>query len=294
MMKRVVVLLLTIGLVFPFSAFSAVIGEFAVVTGDVTVQRAGKVIKPQVKDKVETLDFVQTGKNSNARVVLSDDTAMALGPNSRLEMKQFTVQGGKTTGLFYVPVGLIQTNVAKALGPGSKFEIQTPTAIVGVMGTAWLTLVELAAQSAAKSSFYALEQSVFVLNPAFPTQVATVAAGNFSVVVAGAAPTAAAAFGPAVVTGLTATLGSAAIPGVGAPGTAGAGAGAAGVAAAGAGAGAGAAGAGATAGAAAAAGISAGTIATIAAVSAAAIAGVIAASTSGGSSTTLHATTVHH
>lgn len=268
MIKRVVVLLLTIGLVFPFPIFSEVIGEFAVVTGDVTVQRAGEVIKPQVKDKVETLDFVQTGKDSTARIVLSDDTAMALGSNSRLEMKQFTVQGGKTTGLFSVPVGLIQTNVAKALGPGSKFEIQTPTAIVGVMGTAWMTLVELAFQSAAKSSFYALEQSVFVLNPAFPTQVATVAAGNFSVVVAGAAPTAAAAFASAVVTGLTAQLGAAAIPGL------------AGVAGAGV--------AGAAAGTAATAGLTAGTVALGATAAAAAIAAVVNASSGSAKTTTQH------
>ena len=269
MIKHVVVLLLTIGLVFPFPVFSEVIGEFAVITGDVTVKRAGEIIKPQVKDKVETLDFVQTGKDSNARIVLSDDSTMALGPNSSLEMKQFTVQDGQTTGLFFVPEGLIHTNVAKALGPGSKFEIQTPTAIVGVKGTAWLTLVELAAQSAAKSSFYALEQSVFVLNPAFPTQVATIAAGNFSVVVAGAAPTAVGAFSASVVSSLTATLGSAAIPGL------------AGVAGAGV--------AGAAAGTAATAGLTAGTVALGAALAAAAIVAVVNAS-SGTETTTTH----HH
>jgi len=285
MIKRIVILLLTIGLVFPFPIFSAVIGEFAVVTGDVTVKRAGKVMTPKAKDKVETLDFIQTGKNSNARVVLSDETAMALGPNSRLEMKQFAVQGGKTTGLFSVPEGLVQTKVAKALGPGSRFEIQTPTAIAGVRGTAWLTLVELAAQSAAKSSFYALEQSVFVLNPAFPTQVATLAAGNFSVVVAGAAPTAAAAFSATVVSGLTATLGSAAIPGV--AGAAGAAAvGTAGTTAAG------------TAGTAAAtatvAGIGVGTIAAVAVVAAVVVAAVVASNSKTDTTTTHSTTSSHH
>jgi len=225
MVKRVVIILLTIGLVFPFPLFSAMIGEFAVVNGDVTVKRAGKIIKPKVKDKVETLDFIQTGKNSNARVILSDATAMALGPNSRLEMKQFTVQGGKTTGLFSVPAGLVQTNVVKALGSGSRFEIQTPTSIAGVRGTAWITLVEAFAQAGVvgtKSTFYGLSQSIFVLNPALPAQIVTVAAGNFTVVAVGVAPTVAAAFAPATVAGLTAQLGAAAIPGVGATGAAGA------------------------------------------------------------------------
>jgi len=328
MIKRVVIILLTVGLIFPFPIFSAMIGEFAVVNGNVTVKRAGKIITPKVKDKVETLDFIQTGKNSNARVVLTDATAMALGPNSRLEMKQFTVQGGKTTGLFSVPVGLVQTNVAKALGPGSKFEIQTPTAIAGVRGTAWITLVQAVAQAGAagsQSTFYALSQSIFVLNPALPAQVATIAAGNFTVVAAGVAPTVAAAFAPAVVTGLTTQLGAAAIPGVSAAGATGAAgtsaattttgtaatgtatgstAGAAGAAtgstaaatgtAAGAGTAtgtaAGAAGAGTAAGAATVAGVGVGTVA-IGAVAAAVIVGAVVASSSKNESTTTHSST---
>jgi len=315
--KRIVVLLLIVGLVSPFPLFSAMIGEFAVVNGDVTVKRAGKTIKPKVKDKVETLDFIRTGKNSNARVVLSDATAMALGPNSRLEMRQFTVQGGKTTGLFSVPAGLVQTNVAKALGPGSKFEIQTPTAIAGVRGTAWITLVEAFAQAGVvgtKSTFYGLSQSIFVLNPALPAQIATVAAGNFTVVAAGIAPTVAAAFAPATVAGLTAQLGAAAIPGVGA-GAAGAagttaatgsttatGATATGTAAGSTGAAtgtataagtAGAAGAGTAAGTATVAGVGAGTVAGVT-VAAAAVVAAVATSTSKNDTPASHTTTNHH
>lgn len=282
MIKRLVILALVVGLVFPFPVFSAVVGEFAVVTGDVTVTRAGKAITPKVKDSVQTSDLISTGKNSNARIALTDESSMAVGPNTKLEVKQFAVQGGKTTGLFSVPTGLVQTKVAKALGPGSRFEIQTPTAIAGVRGTAWLTLVELAAQSAAKSSFYALEQSVFVLNPAFPTQVATLAAGNFSVVVAGAAPTAAAASSAAVVSGLTAQLGAAAIPGV---------AGAAGAAAAGT---TGAAGAGTAAGTATIAGIGVGTIAAVAVVAAVVVAAVVSSNSKSDTTTTHSSTTSHH
>ena len=224
--------------------------------------RAGKVIKPQAKDKVETLDLIQTGKNSNARVVLTDASAMALGPNTKLEMKQFNIQGKKTTGLFYVPMGLVQTNVAKALGPGSKFEMQTPTAIAGVRGTAWLTLVEAMVQAGVvgtKSTFYGLAQAISVFN------------------------TAATAFAPATVAGLTSTLGASAIPGVAAGAAAGT---------------VGAAGAGAAAGSATIAGVGAGTIAA-GVVAAAAVVAAVAASTSKTDSTpatttTHHGTTAHH
>ncbi len=290
MIKKLAVFFLVVSLVLPLPLFAAVIGEFAVVTGDVTVTRAGKTLKPKVKDKVETLDLIQTGKNSNARVVLTDATAMALGPNTKLEMKQFDIQGKKTTGLFSVPTGLVQTNVVKALGPGSKFEIQTPTAIAGVRGTAWLTVVEAFAQAGVvgtKSTFYGLSQSIFVLNPALPAQIATVAAGNFTVVAAGVAPTAVAAFAPATVAGLTAQLGAAAIPGVaGAAGAVGgAAAGTTGAAT----------GAGTAAGTATVAGVGTGTIAA-GAVAAAAVVAAVAASTSKSDTnpTTSHHTTAHH
>jgi len=286
MIRKLIVLSLIVSLVLPIPLFAAVIGEFAVVTGDVTVTRAGKVIKPQAKDKVETLDLIQTGKNSNARVVLTDASAMALGPNTKLEMKQFNIQGKKTTGLFYVPMGLVQTNVAKALGPGSKFEMQTPTAIAGVRGTAWLTLVEAMVQAGVvgtKSTFYGLAQAISVFNTALPAQVVTVSAGNFTVVAAGVAPTAATAFAPATVAGLTSTLGASAIPGVAAGAAAGT---------------VGAAGAGAAAGSATIAGVGAGTIAA-GVVAAAAVVAAVAASTSKTDSTpatttTHHGTTAHH
>ncbi len=289
MIRRFVVFFLVVSLVLPLPLLAAVIGEFAVVTGDVTVTRAGKVIKPKVKDKVETRDLIQTGKNSNARVVLTDATAMALGPNTKLEMKQFDIQGKKTTGLFSLPTGLVQTNVAKALGPGSKFEIQTPTAIAGVRGTAWLTVVEAMVQAGVvgtKSTFYGLTQSIFVFNPALPAQIATVAAGNFTVVAAGVAPTAVAAFAPATVAGLTAQLGAAAIPGVaGAAGAVGgAAAGTTGAAT----------GAGTSAGTATVAGVGTGTIAA-GAVAAAAVVAAVAASTSKSDTTPSHeSSTSHH
>jgi hypothetical protein len=285
MIKRLVILAIVAGLVFPFPVFSAVVGEFAVVTGDVTVTRAGKATRPKIRDSVQTIDLISTGRNSNARIALTDESNMAIGPNTRLEVKQFVAQGGRTTGLFYVPTGLVQTKIAKALGPGSRFEIQTPTAIAGVRGTAWLTLVEPAAQGSATSSFYTLEQSIAVSNPALTAPGVAVPAGNFSVVAAGVAPTTAAAFDAAVVAGLTSQLGAAAIPGV-AAGAAGAGtAGAAGAGTAGA------AGAGTSAGAATVAGVGVGTIA-IAAVAAAIIVAAIVASSSKSDDTP--AATAHH
>lgn len=203
--------------------------------------------------------------------MLTDDSLLSVGQNSNLEMTEYLLDKDKRSGVVFLKVGTLHTNVEKFLNPNSKFEVHTPTAVAGARGTAWLTLVELAVQSAAKSSFYALNQSIFVLSPAFPTQIATVAAGNFSVVAAGALPTAAAAFSPAVIQGVMGQLG------VSMP----AGAGGAGAGAAGAGSGTGVAG-----------GIGAGTVAAVAGGAAAIGAGIAAATSSSSSSTT--PTTHHH
>lgn len=287
MFKRFLVFVLVAGLVFPYSAFSAVIGEFAVVTGDVTVTREGQTLKPKVKDNIQTGDFIATGKNSNARIVLTDATAMAIGPNSKMEMKQFTVQDGKTTGLFSLHAGLVQTNIGKALNPGSKFEIHTPNAIVGAKGTAWLTLVELAVQSVPQSSFYSLSQSIIVASTAFPAQAATVVAGNFTVVAGAHFPTAVGAFLSPTLAGLTAQLGASAIPGIAAAGAAGAAGAGAGFGAAGAGA------AGAAAGSLTLAGMGVGTLSIGALAVAGLVAGVLSA-TGGNRSTPTHTTPAHH
>lgn len=293
MIKRFLVFVLVAALVFPYSAFSGVIGEFALVNGDVTVTREGQAIKPKVKDTVQTNDVISTGKNSSARVVLTDDTAMALGSGTKLEMKQFAVQGGRTTGLFSLPVGLVQTNIVKALSPGSKFEIHTPNAIVSAKGTAWLSLVELAAQGVSQSSFYGLQQSISVANAALSSQTVTVVAGNFSVVAGATLPSAAAPFSTAVVAGLTSQLGASAIPGIAGVGSAPFAGGTAGAAATGAGTASAAGAAGTAAGGLSVAGIGVGTVATVGAVAAAAI-GVAVATTGKTDPTPTHTTPTHH
>jgi hypothetical protein len=288
---RCFIFFLALQILLPFPLFADVIGKFNEIKGNVSLFRGKKGLIPNVGDDVHTKDVITTGDKARAKLLLTDDSLLSVGQNSNLEMKEYLLDKDKRSGVVFLKIGTLHTNVEKFLNPNSKFEVHTPTAVAGARGTAWLTLVELAAQSAAKSSFYALSQSIFVLSPAFPAQVATVAAGNFTVVAAGALPTAAATFAPATIQGIMGQLG-ATMPGAGIGGGTGAAGAGAGSGAGTGGAGAGAAGAGAGAGAGVGAGVGAGTIAAGAVAAAGVAAGVAAVTSSSGGGTT--PTTHHH
>jgi hypothetical protein len=282
------VFFLAIQILLPFPLFAAdTVGKFNELRGDVSLTRAKKSLKPDVGDDIQIKDIVTTGDKSRAKLLLSDDSLLSVSQNSNLEITKFLLYKNRRTSIISLKAGAMHTRVEKFLDPNSTFEVHTPTAVAGARGTAWLTVIEVI-NNVAQSSIYALEQAVAVFNPALPTQVVTVAAGNFTTVAAGLAPTLPAAFAPAAIQGIVGQLGAQIPAGTGTAAGTGTGAAGAGTGTGAAGAGAGAAGAG--AGAATAAGVGAGTVAAGVAGVAAIAAGVAAASSSSGSSTT----PVHH
>jgi len=258
---------------FPLPLFADTIGKFADIRGDVGLERAKAQLKPNINDPVQTKDFVSTGKLSRARLLLADDSLLNIGHNSRVEITEFLLEKNKRQGIVSIKTGALHTKVEKFLEPGSKFEVHTPTAVAGARGTEWLTVVT----ENPGTTIYAISQSVSVFNPAFPTQVVTVNAGNFTTVLAGAIPTAPVPFSAAALQSIMNQWNLAAVQ----PGAAGAGAGAGAGESGAAGAGAGT-GAGAAAGTGVAAGVGAGTVAAGVVGAAAIGAGVAAATGSSG------------
>jgi hypothetical protein len=260
---RLFVFILILQLAFPLPIFAQVAGEFIEVMGDVTIQRAKTIYKPKAKDPVYVKDVIATGEKSRAKLSLLDKSTLTLGSKSRMEVKEFYLKGKSRTGIFSLPIGKLHALAVKSLGANSRFDVHTPTAVAGVRGTEWISLVEMI-QNASTSSFYTLQETITVFNTALPTQIVTVGAGQFTVVAAGIAPTIPAAFSPAVIQSITMELGAAAPAGT--TGTAGAVA------------------AGTEAGTTAAAGVGTGTIA--AGAAAAAVAATVAAEASRGTTTT--------
>jgi len=203
--QRYLVIILVLQLVFPWPIWAAGVGKFVAVVGDVALVH-GKVKALAVPGmEIQPKDCVVTGKKALTRIELADGSALTLAQNSRLELKDFLLEGSVRQGVFALSSGKLQSKVVKFLGKGSKFEVQTPTAVAGVRGTEWVSLVEVVGNTS-QSSFYTLEQAITVYNVQMPAQVVTVGAGQFTVVASGAAPTVPAAFSPAVISGVTGDL----------------------------------------------------------------------------------------
>ncbi|HOE18978.1 MAG TPA: FecR domain-containing protein [Syntrophorhabdaceae bacterium] len=277
--KRVVVLCVAIQILFPLHIFAQSVGKITEVRGDVSLTRDKVVSKSKVEDAIQIKDLISTGEASRAKLLLGDDSLLSVGQKSKLEITRFMVERNKRTSILSLRTGTMYTKVSRKFEQDSTFEVHAPMAVAGVRGTEFLTVIS----ENPGATFYALTEAISVFNPAFPAQIVTVTAGQFTTVALGAIPAIPAAFTPAMIQGIMGQLG------VAMPAT-GAGAGAAGAQAAGGGATGGAGAAGTGAGIGAAGGVTAGTVAA-GAVAAGAIATGIASTTSGTSSDT---PTVHH
>jgi len=226
-----VIILFILQLVFPIPIFADALGKFTLVKGNVSLERKGEILSPAVEAPVLNKDLITTGERSRTKLLLNDDSLLAIGQNSSLEITEYLIKGDKREGVFSLSSGKLYTKVKKLLTPDSKFEIHTPTAVAAARGTEWISVVE----SNPGSIFYSLEDTIIVFNPEFPTQIVTVNDGQFTVVAAGALPTIPAAFSIPMIEGIFNELG---VVFEGAAGAGAAGAGAAGAGAVGAGAGA--------------------------------------------------------
>ncbi|MEM7250134.1 MAG: FecR domain-containing protein [Pseudomonadota bacterium] len=88
-------------------------------------------------DQLEAGYFVSTGQDGSAIVELANGSRVRIGPNAELELNQLSAFGksGMVDTSLRLHRGRIESDVAPALGPKSRFEIHTPSATAAVRGT---------------------------------------------------------------------------------------------------------------------------------------------------------------
>jgi ferric-dicitrate binding protein FerR (iron transport regulator) len=86
-----------------------------------------------VKDTVFWNDRLKTDRNGRVRVALKDGSALSLGSESELQVIQHDAASQQTT--LQILLGRIRAQVVKLTTPTSKFEVNTPHATLGVIGT---------------------------------------------------------------------------------------------------------------------------------------------------------------
>lgn len=87
----------------------------------------------KVKDDVHWNDVIKTEKTGRARIGLTDGSILSVGSNSELKVTQHDANSQQTA--IELDYGKLRNRVVAITKPGGKYEVKTPNAVAGVVGT---------------------------------------------------------------------------------------------------------------------------------------------------------------
>ena len=125
-------------LVFSFApAFAAPeAGKVVALTPGAFVERAGQRLPLEMKSAVEAGDTLTTDATGRVRVLFSDDSSMSIGPNTTLNLREFTLGGSKPAVKAHLAKGLLRSITGKIVEQNPEgFALTSPEATVGIRGT---------------------------------------------------------------------------------------------------------------------------------------------------------------
>lgn len=111
------------------------------IMGDAFILRLDKEIKPELGMELTERDEILTKKSGSIEIMISDKGAIKVSKNTRISISSILLSEGKGETNVHVNYGKIVT-VLKKEKKDESFNITTPTAIAGVRGTTFLTIVE--------------------------------------------------------------------------------------------------------------------------------------------------------
>lgn len=112
-------------------------GQISALLPVATVSRgSGKAaVKNEAKkgDELFWNDLVQTAKGGRARITLADQSILSLGSQAELRIVKHDARSQQT--LLQMTYGRVRAEVSSITRDGGRFEVRTPTAVAGVIGT---------------------------------------------------------------------------------------------------------------------------------------------------------------
>lgn len=122
-------------------------GTFTSVEGNVTVRTSdGRTFPAEVGTQIGQGDVVSTRSGSSASVVIDglETTTTDIAQNSRVVFSELIMspEAGTQSTLLDLTVGKILIKAEKVRSDSSRFEVKTPTSVVGVRGTTFAVEVE--------------------------------------------------------------------------------------------------------------------------------------------------------
>jgi hypothetical protein len=126
-------------------AAAAEIGQIKNTAGEVLLLRNNNQRPAKSGDVVEQGDIFITGAKGSVGITLIDNSRLSIGPNSRIELKQFrfnptTHEGESLTEVRRGTLAIVSGQIAKRSPDAMK--VQTPTTILGVRGTTFALKVD--------------------------------------------------------------------------------------------------------------------------------------------------------
>ena len=89
----------------------------------------------KVKDDLYWNDLLKTDKSGRMRVNLRDGSILSLGSDTEMKVVQHDATSQQTQ--LELNYGAMRSRVVAITKPGGKFEVKTPKAVAGVIGTDW-------------------------------------------------------------------------------------------------------------------------------------------------------------
>jgi hypothetical protein len=127
--------LVLLSALLPTAAVAGEAGLVARINGAPTVQHAGKTELLKRGSSVITGDVIETDASSKAKILLADDSVLAIGPKSRVNVSDLVLDSSGRTVRLQVLAGRFKIAITKFFGGQTDYEIRTPTAVAGVRGT---------------------------------------------------------------------------------------------------------------------------------------------------------------
>jgi hypothetical protein len=139
-------MLLVMALAIPLAAHAAIVGRFTMVRGQVDLLKQGNLpaIPAKLQGGVSPGDIIRTKSRSKAQLTMVDDSVITLAPMSRLAIAdyQYNPAREERRAVLRVFRGLVHTVVKQIIEREEPdFIMETHTAIIGVRGTDWFTLL---------------------------------------------------------------------------------------------------------------------------------------------------------
>ncbi|MBZ5720194.1 MAG: FecR family protein [Acidobacteriia bacterium] len=98
------------------------------------IPAATRNAKPaKAKDDLQWNDLLKTDHGGRLRAGLADGSILSLGSNSELRVVQHDAASQQTS--LEMNFGKVRSQVVKITQPNGKFEMKTPNAVIGVIGT---------------------------------------------------------------------------------------------------------------------------------------------------------------